>query len=216
VAGIMSSLMIISSAFLVVPSILSTTLISAGDPTGYILSLSHATSIILLLFYGVYLYFSVKSHRHLFCEEEIPERLPLDPWAACVVLVIATVAVAACSDSLVDSIDGFVKTLHVSRAFIGLIIVPIVGNAGEYATTVKWAINGKLDLAIGVIVGSTLQIALFVTPFMVILGWIIRRDMSLQFDTFQTTTVCLSVLVVNCLVRDGRTNYFEGFLLIAT
>jgi Ca2+:H+ antiporter len=133
-----------------------------------------------------------------------------------VVLIIATVAVAACSDYLVDSVDGFVETLHVSRAFIGLIIVPIVGNAGEYATTVKWAMNNKLDLAIGVIVGSTLQIALFVTPFMVILGWIIGEDMSLRFDRFQTTTVSLSVLVVNALVRDGRTNYFEGFLLIAT
>jgi len=220
VAGIMSSLMIVSSAALVIPSafsIPSTEFISAGDPKSYILSLSHATSIILLLFYGVYLYFSVKSHRHLFSEEEEnTERQPLDPWAASVVLIIATVAVAACSDYLVDSVDGFVQTLHISRAFIGLIIVPIVGNAGEFAMTVKWAMNDKLDLAIGVIVGSTLQIALFVTPFMVILGWIIGRHMSLQFDTFQTTTVSLSVLVVNCLVRDGRTNYFEGFLLIMT
>jgi calcium/proton exchanger cax len=219
VAGIMSSLMIVSSASLVVPSAFSATyteFMSAGDPTSYILSLSRATSIILLLFYGVYLYFSVKSHRHLFCEEETTERQPLDPWAASVVLIITTIAVAVCSDYLVDSVDGFVETLHVSRAFIGLIIVPIVGNAGEFAATVKWAINGKLDLAIGVIVGSTLQIALFVIPFMVILGWIIGQDMSLQFDPFQTTTVSLSVLVVNCLVRDGRTNYFEGFLLIVT
>ena len=209
--------MIVSSACLVVPSALFAT--NSGSPEdreSYILSLSYATSIILLLFYGGYLYFSVKSHRHLFCEEQSTGRDPLNPWAASVVLIIATVAVAACSDYLVDSVDGFVETLHVSRAFIGLIIVPIVGNAGEYAMTVKWAKNNKLDLAIGVIVGSTLQIALFVTPFMVILGWIIGQKMSLQFERFQTTTVSLSVLVVNALVRDGRTNYFEGFLLIAT
>jgi len=91
--------MIVSSASLVVPSVLSyTQFISAGDPKSYILSLSHATSIILLLFYGVYLYFLVKSYRHLFFEEDNTERLPLYPWAASVVLVIATVAVAVCSD----------------------------------------------------------------------------------------------------------------------
>jgi len=75
-----------------------------------------------------------------------------------------------CSDYLIDSIDGLVEASGVSRTFIGLIIVPIVGNAGEYATTVSAAMKNRLDLAIGIVVGSTLQIALFVTPFLVILG----------------------------------------------
>ncbi|KAL8359287.1 hypothetical protein RB598_007923 [Gaeumannomyces tritici] len=130
------------------------------------------------------------------------------------VLVAATVAVSVRSDCLVDSVDGFVANLNISKAFIGLIVVPIVGNAGEFASTVKWSMNDKLGLAISVIVGSTLQIALLVTPFMVMVGWVLQKDMSLKFNAFQTLTVALSVLVVNGLVRDGRTNYFEGCLLI--
>ncbi|KAL8330575.1 hypothetical protein RB593_001544 [Gaeumannomyces tritici] len=154
------------------------------------------------------------SHRHLFTEEEAPDREPLHPVSAMTVLVAATVAVSVRSDCLVDSVDGFVANLNISKAFIGLIVVPIVGNAGEFASTVKWSMNDKLGLAISVIVGSTLQIALLVTPFMVMVGWVLQKDMSLKFNAFQTLTVALSVLVVNGLVRDGRTNYFEGCLLI--
>lgn len=167
----------------------------------------------------MYLYFQLKSHAHLFrCADavEADQIHELGPWAASFVLIAATVGVSVCSDCLVDSIDGIVKASHVSRAFIGLIIVPIVGNAGEYATTVSAAKKDKLDLAIGVVVGSTLQIALFVTPFLVTLGWIIRQPMSLQFDKFETVVFFLAVVVVNCLIRDGQTNYFEGALLVGT
>ncbi len=74
----------------------------------------------------------------------------------------------------------------------------------------------KIDFALGLIVGATLQIALFVTPFLVVVGWIIGKPMSLRFDTFQTTVLCMSVLLVSFLVWDGRSNYFEGFLLLGT
>jgi calcium/proton exchanger cax len=109
-----------------------------------------------------------------------------------------------------------VETLHISRAFIGLIIVPIVGNAGELATTFAAAPKGKMDLAINVIVGSTLQIALFVTPVMVIAGWFMVQPMTLKFDLFETTVFSLSVIVVNYLIQDGRTNSFAGALLVGT
>ncbi|KAL8420450.1 hypothetical protein RB594_003292 [Gaeumannomyces avenae] len=215
VAGVMASLMMVSSAALVIPSALfAVSGRGPGEPDGYILTLSRAASIVLFVFYLIYLYFSVKSHRHLFTEEEAPDREPLHPVSAMTVLVAATVAVSVCSDCLVDSVDGFVANLNISKAFIGLIVVPIVGNAGEFASTVKWSMNDKLGLAISVIVGSTLQIALLVTPFMVMVGWVLQKDMSLKFNAFQTLTVALSVLVVNGLVRDGRTNYFEGCLLI--
>ncbi|OCL09813.1 vacuolar calcium ion transporter [Glonium stellatum] len=221
VTGIMSSLMIISSASLVVPSALYSTAtpLKPLEPSGDILVLSHITSIILLVFYIMYLYFQLHSHAHLFtCDDdtEADENHTLDPWTASTVLVIATVGVTVCSDYLVDSIDGVVEASNISRTFIGLIIVPIVGNAGEYVTTVNAAMKGKVDLAIGVIVGSTLQITLFVTPFLVILGWILRQPMSLRFDTFETTVFFLAVILVNCLIQGGRTNYFEGAMLIGT
>jgi len=218
--GLMSSLMVVSSASLIVPSVLdaSSTSTESSGPDDAILTLSRVASIILLIFYLIYLYFQLKSHSDLFTEgEEINSEVrELGPWAASIVLIAATIGVTVCSDYLVDSIDGVVEAAHVSRAFVGLIIVPIVGNAGEYVTTVSASIKKKLDLAIGVIVGSTLQIALFVTPFLVVLGWIMDRKMSLRFDTFETTVLSLAVLVVNYLIQDGRTNYFAGALLIGS
>jgi calcium/proton exchanger cax len=217
--SIMSSLMLVASVSLVVPTALDTFDTSLSHSGGYVLALSRITSIILLLFYLMYLYFQLGSHAHLFQEDndaEANEDEELGFWASIVVLVISTLGVTQCSDYLVDSVDGVVEASGVSRTFIGLIIVPIVGNAGEFFAAVSMAMKGKLDLAISMIVGATLQIALFVTPFMVILGWIFDIDMSLRFETFETIVFYLAVLVVNSLVQDGRTNYFEGAMLIGT
>jgi Ca2+:H+ antiporter len=211
--------MIVSSAALVIPSASYFADLRSKRLEGdYILTLSHIAAILLLAFYVLYLVFQLKTHADVFAEStETEDGDPdLGPWAAAVVLIIATVGVSVCSDSLVDSVDGFVEQLGVSRAFIGLILVPIVGNAGEFVAVIHQVGKKKIDFALGLIVGATLQIALFVTPFLVIVGWIIGRPMSLRFDTFQTTVLCMSVVVVNCLVRDGRSNYFEGFLLLGT
>jgi calcium/proton exchanger cax len=166
----------------------------------------------------MYLFFQAWSHSHLFDEEDVEESESnkLGLIASSAILILSTLGVAVCSDYLVDSIDGFVESIGIGRAFIGMIIVPIVGNAGEFVSTVKWARTGRISLAIGVIVGATLQISLFVTPFLVMVGWAIGRPMSLQFDTFETIVLAMSALVVNCLVREGKTNYFEGLLLIGT
>ncbi|PWY81519.1 vacuolar calcium ion transporter [Aspergillus sclerotioniger CBS 115572] len=219
VTGIMSSLMIVSSAALIIPSTLySTALYASPNGSEYILRLSHITAVFLLIFYFVYLYFQLSSHAHLFSgtEDDDQEERQLGPIAASLVLVLATLGVTVCSDYLVDGVDGFVEAYGVSRAFLGLIVVPIVGNAGEFATTVKAAKEGKVDLAIGVIVGSTLQIALFVTPFLVLYGWALGEPMSLRFNTFETACFSLAVVVMNCLIREGRSNYFAGVLLCGT
>jgi Ca2+:H+ antiporter len=212
--------MIISCSSLIMPSALSIadpdSDDSENDPKGYVLYLSRTTSIILLVFYLLYLYFQSVSHAELFTEEEEEPEDKLHAASSSIVLILATLGVAFCSDCLVDSIDGFVEALGVSRSFIGLIIVPIVGNAGCFVGTVQWSRNNKINLAVSVIVGSTLQISLFVTPFLVIVGWIIGKNMSLRFDTFETIVLTMSTLVVNCLVRNGATNYFEGLLLIGT
>jgi calcium/proton exchanger len=219
VTTMMSSLMVVASAYLIVPSVLYAT--SKPDnsqgPDDYVLHLSVTTSVILLIFYALYLFFQLKTHAHLFKEaQNDEEEHKLGGISASIFLLLATVGVGVCSDYLVDSIDGVVQAAHISRAFIGLIVVPIVGNAGEYATTVTAATKNKMDLAIGVIVGSTLQIALFVTPLMVILGWFFDQPMTLRFDTFETTVFSLSVIVVNYLIQDGETNYFAGALLVGT
>ncbi|KAM3552698.1 hypothetical protein MY1884_007068 [Beauveria asiatica] len=220
VAGILTSLMVISCTSLILPSALRAgdlvTESADGSTADYILTLSRSTSVILLIFYILYVYFQSVTHADLFAEEESDQGKKLHAVSSCAVLILATLGIASSSDALVDSIDGVVEALGISRSFIGLIIVPIVGNAGCFVGTVQWSQTARINLAISVIVGATLQISLFVTPFLVIVGWIIGRDMSLQFDTFETIVLTMSTLVVSCLVRGGKTNYFEGMLLVAT
>lgn len=228
VASTMSSLMAVSAASLIIPATLYAVMASAHktehDKKGNILLLSHGTAIILLLLYVLYLVFQLKTHSELFDEESQPsspsqdtpsdsrqnssnhrhrqeeEPTILSPWAAGVALVVITVAVAICADKLVASIDSIVETAHISKTFIGLILLPIVGNAAEHVTAVVVAYKNKMDLAIGVAIGSSMQIALLVTPFLVILGWIMDKPMTLHFETFETVVLFLSVLITNYLI----------------
>ncbi|KAL2832535.1 Sodium/calcium exchanger protein-domain-containing protein [Aspergillus cavernicola] len=135
--------------------------------------------------------------------------------AAIVMLLLSTGLVAVCAEFLVDAIPAMVERSSVSEAFIGLIILPIVGNAAEHVTAVTVATKNKMDLSIGVSVGSSIQIAIFVTPLVVILGWCMDKDMSLYFTLFETISLFVTAFVVNFLVLDGRSNYLEGALLIA-
>lgn len=203
----MSSLMAVSTASLIIPSTLYAALKkSEASSEDNILVLSHATAIILLILYVLYLFFQLRTHTDLFDEEdgshaEVPEEAHiLGPWAAGVVLVVVTVMVAICAEYLVNSIDSLVQTAHISKTFIGLILLPIVGNAAEHVTAVVVAWKNKMDLAIGVAIGSSMQIALLVTPFLVILGWIINQPMTLKFESFETVVFFLSVLITNYLI----------------
>lgn len=226
VASTMSSLMAVAATSLVIPATLYASLqgSSSSDTEGNVLLVSRGTAIIMLLLYVLYLVFQLKTHAHLFDaeaqdadgdgEENEPEIL--GPVPAGIALVLVTILVAVCAEYLVDSIDAIVAESGISKTFIGLILLPIVGNAAEHVTAVVVAWKDKMDLAIGVAVGSSLQIALFVTPFLVILGWIIGQPMTLNFQIFETVVFFLSVLVTNYLIQDGRSNYLEGCMCIGT
>lgn len=135
---------------------------------------------------------------------------------AVVLLLVSTGLVAVCAEFMVNSINAVVSgNSALSETFIGLIILPIVGNAAEHVTAVTVASKNKMDLAIGVAVGSSIQIALFVTPFVVLLGWCMSEEMSLYFTLFETVSLFVSAFIVNFLVLDGRSNYLEGALLCA-
>ncbi|KAI4669308.1 uncharacterized protein J4E79_001351 [Alternaria viburni] len=150
-------------------------------------------------------------------EEEEFETPSLSVLGALVTLAISTTLVAFCSEFMVESIEGLTDTGKISTTFVGLILLPIVGNAAEHATAVTVAIKDKMDLSIGVAVGSSMQIALLVFPFIVILGWILGKDcMTLYFDNFQIVTLFVSVLLVNYLIQDGKSHWLEGILLMAS
>lgn len=140
--------------------------------------------------------------------EAEPETPQLSKWVAMFTLAASTALVAICAEFMVDSIDAITQGNKVSRTFVGLILLPIVGNAAEHATAVTVAIKDKMDLAIGVAVGSSMQIALLVIPFIVVLGWIMGKDdMNLAFDAFQITVLFVAILLVNYLIQDGKSHW---------
>jgi len=226
VASTMSSLMAVASASLIIPATLYAVMHGDNKKENLetdknILVLSHGTAIILLILYVLYLYFQLYSHHNLFADvenqeggEDEEEAQILSPTAAGVALVLVTVLVAICAEFLVDSIDSIVESAHISKTFVGLILIPIVGNAAEHVTAVVVAYKGKMDLAINVAIGSSMQIALFVTPFLVVLGWIMHQPMTLHFQGFETMIFFISVLIVNYLIQDGKSNYLEGAMCI--
>ncbi|KAI0671600.1 Sodium/calcium exchanger protein-domain-containing protein [Trametes maxima] len=129
-------------------------------------------------------------------------------------LAVVTVLVAVTAEFLVDSINGLVDTGNINREFIGVILLPIVGNAAEHVTAVTVSVKDKLTLSLGVAVGSSIQIALFVIPFIVTLGWIMGKPLSMLFDPFESIVLFFSVLVVNYVVQDGKSNWLEGMILM--
>ncbi|KAK3316130.1 Sodium/calcium exchanger protein-domain-containing protein [Apodospora peruviana] len=222
------SLMALSSASLIIPAALYNVLDHAedSDKQNSILILSRGTSVILLLLYCMYLFFALHTHKQLFEPEQQvengngnspaeEEHAPLlGPWSAALVLVVVTLIISVCADYMVDSIDALVATGKISKTFIGLILIPIVGNAAEHVTACVVAVKNKMDLAMGVAIGSSIQIAILVTPSLVMLGWAIGQPMTLHFETFETIAFALSVMVVTYTVQDGKSNYLEGAMLL--
>jgi len=201
--------------------------------------LSRGTAIIMLIVYGLFLFFQLKTHTQYYQdkkkeddlkkeedkeqdkkkeeeeESEEDERPQLTMAFALIALAVVTVFVAVCSDYLVDSLDEVTQAWGISETFAGMILLPIVGNAAEHLTAVTVAMKNKLDLSIGVAVGSSQQIAMMVVPLLVILGWIMDQPMSLYFDVFETAVLFMTVIVVHSLIMDGESNWFEGAMLLS-
>jgi Ca2+:H+ antiporter len=145
-----------------------------------------------------------------------PSAEPQIAKAASLVLLLVSAGLASlCAEFLVDSIEHVIADAPLTEAFLGLIILPLLGNAAELATAVTVAAKAKIDLAINVAVGSAIQITLFMAPGMVLLGWATGRELSLFFDTFQTVALLATMMIVNIMLLSGRSNYLLGVLLCA-
>lgn len=222
--------MIITAAALILPTALYSTFTSSEEFkfADKILSFSRGSAVVLLVLYIIYIYFQL-SHPQFFTsalEEPSPatedrsnsngqQAVPLGLFAATAVLLIATLGIILCTHLLLNSVDGTAEATHITKTFIAAILIPIASNAPEAATIMAVSRGSKVNYGIGVIVGSILQIALFVIPVLVILGWIIHEPLTLYFETFQTTMLFLSVLVVNRLLQDGIYTYVQGAMLVA-
>ena len=185
-------------------------------------NLSLAVAIVLIIVYILTLVFSMKTHSYLYdvglAETELMESEQESPniglWMG--VLLACTLCVAFESELLVDSLETATTQLGLTALFTGVVVVPIIGNAAEHATAVTVAMKNKMDLSLSVAVGSTMQIALFVAPLLVIIGKFMGQPMDLDFNPFELVAVAASVLIANSISSDGKSNWLEGTLLLAT
>ncbi|KAM0007841.1 putative calcium/proton exchanger, sodium/calcium exchanger membrane region [Helianthus debilis subsp. tardiflorus] len=129
-------------------------------------------------------------------------------------LGVLTLFISILSDYLVNAIEGASVAMDVPVAFISVILLPIVGNAAEHASAIMFAVKDKLDISLGVAIGSSTQISMFVMPICVVVGWMIERPLDLDFEPFETATLFMTVLVVAFILQEGTSNYFKGLMLL--
>lgn len=235
-----ASLMTLSCITLVIPAAYASTTNAGmqnycGDvddcPTAGLLFISRGTAILLLGVYCAYLWFQLKSHPKLFVS---PTDVPnsegtvetaattgteateprMGTAAAGIALLSVTVVIAFCAEYLVSSIEETAERYSIPKAFIGVVLLPIVGNAAEHVTSVWMAMKNKYELTITICVGSSIQIACLVVPLLVIVGWIVGQPLTLHFHNFETIVLFVSVFLVNLLIMDGKSNYMEGLMLL--
>jgi len=216
------SLLLLSSMALILPSPYAS-YADLGNDDDLILLISRIAAIFLLLMYIQLLIFQLVTHKDFFNESdksgtELTEKeIPAFSFRAAIIgLVSMTLLVTVFSEFLVDSIDGFVEKSNISRTFVGIVILPIVGNAVEHITAVSMAMKNKMDLAMGIAIGSSTQIAMFVVPVTVLAGWCFDKPMSLDFPMYEVALYLLSILISLHSTTSGTTNWLGGSLLIFT
>lgn len=183
------------------------------------LALSIGIAIVMLLLYFSALFFRLVTHRGVYVveseegtEEEEPE---WDKRRSIIILALAAIAVAFVSDQLVDTFESVAASFGWSEVFIGVIIIAIIGNSAENITAILMALKNKANISVEIAVGSTLQIAMFVTPLLVLLSLLFPAPLLLLFTREALIAMILSVFLIIMIINDGDTNWFEGLTLLA-
>jgi Ca2+:H+ antiporter len=186
--------------------------------------LSTVIAVILLVSYALGLLFSLRTHKHLFvghrAEAVVVEEGPAhEAWSlgrSLTVLLGATALIAWMSEILVGSVEETAAHLGMTDVFIGVIVVAVIGNAAEHSTAILMAAKNRMDLALGIAVGSSIQIALFVAPLLVLVSYLLApAPMDLVFTPAEVVAVALAIAVTAQIAGDGRSNWLEGVLLLA-
>jgi Ca2+:H+ antiporter len=195
---------------------------AAASPGGWSPVVEHQLSlgiaVVLFITYICVLAFTLKTHKHFFigCEGELEGEV--EHWTgskAIVILLIATGVVALLSEFLVGTIESVRTSFGVTEVFVGVIVVAIVGNAAEHSTAIVMALKNKMDLSVGIAIGSSLQIALFVAPVLVFLSYCFGQPMNLEFSLPEIFAVVASVYIIFQISGDGETNWIEGVQLLS-
>ncbi|KAA3463773.1 vacuolar cation/proton exchanger 3-like isoform X2 [Gossypium australe] len=206
---------------------------SASDTADPMLQLSRASSVVMLIAYIIYLVFQLFTHSQFFEAQEEPkdeedgaleqgggegeeeeEEAVIGFWSAFVWLVGLTALVSLLSEYLVETIEDASYSWGISVSFNSMILLPIVGNAAEHAGAIIFAFKDKLDISLGVALGSATQISMFAVPLCVIAAWIMGIDMDLNFNLLETGCLALSIIAVAFTLQDGNSHYLKGLILI--
>ncbi|CAN1846409.1 Vacuolar cation/proton exchanger 1 [Linum perenne] len=187
------------------------------------LQLSRVSSIFMLVAYAGYIIFQLKTHRQLFEsqqedgeleEEEEEDGAVIGFWSAFIWLVGMTVFIALLSEYVVGTIESASDSWGISITFISIILLPIVGNAAEHAGSIIFAFKNKLDISLGVALGSATQISMFVVPFCVLVAWIMHVDMDLDFSLLETGCLAFTIIITAFTLQDGTSHYMKGVVLV--
>jgi len=214
IISVTSSMLLFAVIGLTIPAIFTHTVSSDLLTTRYE-GLSVVVAVIMFLIYILSLIFSFFTHKDLYAAEASEETAPI--WSlkrAVIILVISTIFIGIESEIFVGTVEPMTKAMGLSEFFVGIILVPIIGNAAEHSTAVLMAIKNKMNVAIEIALGSSLQIILFVTPLLIFLS-LMFSPMSIVFNAFELAALIFSVIIANRVASDGESNWLEGVQLIA-
>jgi Ca2+:H+ antiporter len=218
-AGIGGTMMVLAAMGMLVPAIFH----ALPEVTAKDIDLEHELSVavcaILMLTYFGHLFFSLRTHTDLFNpdDEAMEGHAGEPPWPvgkATLVLLAATGLVAWMSEILVGAVEATSQALGMNEVFVGVIVVAIIGNAAEHSTAILMAMKNQMDLAVGIALGSALQIALFVAPVLVFASYLRPHPMDLLFTTLEVLSVILAVTIARMVAEDGESNWLEGLMLL--
>jgi Ca2+:H+ antiporter len=180
--------------------------------------MSHYVAPLLIAGYAAWLAFSLWTHSSDFAAETRGPAVTVGPkWSskkAMAILLLAAIGIGVVAEILVSATEEAVKVLGLSEFFVGLILIPIIGNAAENSSAILMAMRNRMDLALNIAIGSSIQVALLIAPLLVLLGMAFRQPMDLAFTTMEVASIALAVLVTSSVIRDAETNWLEGALLV--
>ncbi|MDS0524272.1 calcium/proton exchanger [Clostridium sp. SHJSY1] len=217
VVEVSSSMLLFAVVGLCIPALFTHTVDKELLNTRYE-GLSIIVAIIMFAIYILSLVFSFYTHKDIYNgtheDEEEPGTAKWSLKKSIGVLVVATVLIAIESEFLVGGIESLTESLGLSEFFVGIILIPIIGNAAEHSTAVVMAMKNKMDVAIEIAIGSSLQIILFVAPVLIFLS-LLFTPMSIVFNEFELIALIVAVLIANRVSNDGESNWLEGVQLLA-
>ncbi|MDB5352562.1 MAG: Ca(2+)/H(+) antiporter [Planctomycetota bacterium] len=221
-AGVGGTLMVLAAIGMLVPALFHGLVdLSKSGVKNLEHKLSVSVCLVLLATYALNLVFSLVTHKYLYNPKgedcDLEEETGGVSWGvrrASAVLAGATVLVAFMSEVLVSAVHEAGLAMGLSEIFMGVIVVAIIGNAAEHSTAILMARKNQMDLAVGIALGSALQIALFVAPVLVFASYLRQRPMDLRFSTLEVVAVILSVMIARMVAEDGESNWLEGAMLL--